>query len=311
MIDVSVVIPSFNGAQRLPRLLKSLAEQTASDWEALVVLDGSTDESAAIVEWASAIMPVRAIDLGRNMGRPSALNAGFSAAEGRVLVRCDDDLELPPTFLANHVAHHAGDPVGVVGLCPDVFDDTPYARAYGRAADVSIRAMASGLAEEFRWRLWSANVSVTRETYERVGPYDDAYRVYGWEDVDWGYRLHELGIPVIVATDIEALHYNPASSAADRASKALASGASRRLFEARHPHAPLPSAASGQSAWNMAVAIVARGVNDRTILGFGRVADLAVAVLPTWAATKAAALVVEAAGKAGQSPDHRTRSAST
>ncbi len=35
----------------------------------------------------------------------------------------------------------------------------------------------------------------TASTWDRVGPYDEGYRGYGWEDVDWGYRVHSAGVP--------------------------------------------------------------------------------------------------------------------
>ena len=45
----SVVIPSRGGAQRLPRILDALVAQQGSVWEAVVVLDGDIDDSAAVV----------------------------------------------------------------------------------------------------------------------------------------------------------------------------------------------------------------------------------------------------------------------
>lgn len=298
MPEVSVVVPSYNGAARLPRLLSSLAAQRDVQWEAIVVLDGSTDDSRIIVEEAARTLPVRAIDLGENQGRPAALNAGFAAATGRVLVRCDDDLELPPTFLRNHAAHHVGAPVGVIGMCPDVFEDTPYARAYGRQADENIRRSAYAAPESERWRRWSANVSVTRETFDRVGPYDPDYRVYGWEDVDWGYRLHSLGIPVVIPDDIEALHHNPATSTKERAAKALASGASRRLFMSKHPSSPLADVPLDRSAWNLIVRTLAKAPSVVATAAAG--VDTLIRVLPIPLSRKLVALVVEAAGPRGR-----------
>ena len=55
---VSVVMPVFNAAGTLPDALGSLADQTLRDWECVVVDDGSTDGSAALVRgWAAANSP--------------------------------------------------------------------------------------------------------------------------------------------------------------------------------------------------------------------------------------------------------------
>jgi glycosyltransferase involved in cell wall biosynthesis len=109
MIVTSVVIPSYQGAERLENLLGCLAlQETDFEWEAVVVLDGSTDDSlGTIARWSSSV-PVRVIDLGTNRGRSAALNAGFDAAMGRVLVRCDDDLAPDPNYVRRHTDHQLG-----------------------------------------------------------------------------------------------------------------------------------------------------------------------------------------------------------
>lgn len=297
---VSVVVPSLGGVRTLPRVLASLAAQRDVVWEAIVVLDGVVDESPAVVEYWSRFADVRAIEFSENRGRPAALNAGFAAARGDVLVRCDDDLLLPPDFLACHAAHHVGDPVGVVGMCADVFDNTPYAASYGRRNDEAIRANAYALPPASTWRLWSANVSVTRETFDRVGPYDEDYRAYGWEDVDWGYRLHRAGVPVIVPSDVEAEHLSPARSTRERASKAYDSGASRRLFNSKHPEAAdMMGQRPNRSLWNAGVGLTSR-VPRRVLVGpLARGVDAVIGHVPRPVATKLVSAVVEAAGLAG------------
>ena len=126
----SVVIPSRGGAERLPRILAALVAQQGSDWEAVVVLDGDIDDSAAVVARYAVDHPVRAVVFPENQGRAAALNAGFATAEGDVLIRADDDLEPGTDYVARHVAHHEaawarGEEVGIVGMCWDVFPATP------------------------------------------------------------------------------------------------------------------------------------------------------------------------------------------
>jgi glycosyltransferase involved in cell wall biosynthesis len=302
MPTVSVVIPSYNGAGRLPRLLRSLEQQEGVDWEAIIVLDGSTDDSSTVVGRWSDHAPVSSIALPTNQGRPTALNTGFAAATGSVLVRCDDDLELPPHFLSRHLRHHSGEPVGVAGMCVDVFPETKYARDYGRRADMNIRRAAYAAGPGVSWRFWAANCSVTRETFELVGGYDETYRRYGWEDVDWGYRLYRAGIPIVVAPDVEARHHNPAVSARDRSEKAFASGASRRLFESKHPGSGLPRAMQDTrwTPWNTAVRGAALCMRAGSVPGFALVAEGMSRLAPSPISRKLIGLSVEAAGFAGQ-----------
>ena len=193
----SVIIPSRGGADRLPRLLGMLAAQDSAV-EVVVVLDGDIDGSSQAVDGWRDRLDLTVIEFGENRGRAAALNAGFEAARGDVLIRCDDDLAPLSDFASRHAAHHSDSPIGVVGLVRNQFPDTAYARAYGRHWDRLQRDHAYASAPDSTWQHWAANCSVSRETWERIGPYDEAYRGYGWEDIDWGYRLHQAGVPVII-----------------------------------------------------------------------------------------------------------------
>ncbi|MBO1756212.1 glycosyltransferase family 2 protein [Allobranchiibius sp. CTAmp26] len=302
-LDATVIVPTLGGAERLPRLFAALEEQVGTAYECVVVLDGEVDDSATVVQAWSTRIPVRTVVFQENQGRSAALNAGRAAAQGRVLIRCDDDLAPAPEFVARHVAHHAGpEPVGIVGMCPEVFPDNAYVRAYGNANDHLVRESSYALSAEEGWRRWSANVSVTDETWDRVGPYDDAFRVYGWEDIDWGYRLHLLGIPVLVPRDLKAPHHNPATSATERAERAYHSGASRRVFEAKHGRDALGAdRLAMNSPWNVAVRATG-GVlrSDRAVRAVGRGVDGLLPRVPPSVGHKLVALLVEGSGAAAR-----------
>ena len=307
---VSVVVPTRRGRTRLPGLLASLAAQSEPSWEAVVVVDGDVDDTAGSLR-AYDHLPLRVVVLPRNEGRSVALTTGFAEAAGDVLLRCDDDLEVPPTFLAAHLAHHTSTagPVGVIGLCANVYADSGYARAYGRPADARARAAAYAVPADQRWRHWGANVSVTRETYDRVGPYDTRYRAYGWEDVDWGYRLHRLGVPIVIDPACEARHLGAAATTLDRSRRAYLSAAARETFRAIHGRSADPPAAVGRSPWNRLVRLAARPLTLRTLPPVARCADLAAAALPARWGEKAVALTVEAASVAGARRPHDTTTA--
>ena len=81
MAQVSVVIPVYNMAKYLPRCFASLQAQTMPDWEALLVDDGSPDNSGEICdEWAAKDDRFRVIHKA-NGGVCSARNAGLAAAK--------------------------------------------------------------------------------------------------------------------------------------------------------------------------------------------------------------------------------------
>ncbi len=94
---VSVLLPVYNGAARLPQALESLRHQTLEDFEVLVLDDGSQDDSLALArEFASRDRRFHALPLKRG-GIVAALQHGLAQARGEYVARMDhDDLCLPP-----------------------------------------------------------------------------------------------------------------------------------------------------------------------------------------------------------------------
>ncbi len=89
---VSVITPAFNASRFLPDCLESVRRQTVTDWEHVVVDDGSTDETRAMLEAAAALEErLRPILLPRNVGVAEARNAALQNARGRYFAFLDAD----------------------------------------------------------------------------------------------------------------------------------------------------------------------------------------------------------------------------
>jgi glycosyltransferase involved in cell wall biosynthesis len=99
-IDISVVVPLFNEAESLPELhawITRVMAQHGFTYEIIFVNDGSTDESWSVIEKLSATdAHVHGIKFRRNYGKSPALFCGFRAAEGRVVITMDADLQDSP-----------------------------------------------------------------------------------------------------------------------------------------------------------------------------------------------------------------------
>jgi peptidoglycan/xylan/chitin deacetylase (PgdA/CDA1 family)/glycosyltransferase involved in cell wall biosynthesis len=109
---VSVVVPAYNEAANIAATVRSLIDNDYPWIEVIVVDDGSTDGTAAVVE-ALALPGVRLIRQ-RNGGKPSALNAGIAQAAGDLIVLVDGDTVFEPNAVGRLVQPFAEDDVGAV-----------------------------------------------------------------------------------------------------------------------------------------------------------------------------------------------------
>ena len=107
-VDAAVVIPNYNGERWLPGVLGSVAAQTLAPAEVLVVDDGSTDGSLALL--AAQHPRVRVLALGANGGFAWAANRGIRAVTAEAVALVNTDVELAPDWLERAVAALAAAP---------------------------------------------------------------------------------------------------------------------------------------------------------------------------------------------------------
>ena len=99
-LDISVVVPLYNEAESLPELvawIDRVAQKNSLSYEIIMVDDGSTDESWAVVQsLKEQYSAIRAISFMRNYGKSAALYFGFEMADGEVVFTMDADLQDSP-----------------------------------------------------------------------------------------------------------------------------------------------------------------------------------------------------------------------
>jgi GT2 family glycosyltransferase len=180
---VSVVIPTHNRADRLPRLVAALrAQEAPGPFEIVIVDDCSTDETWAVLQTLTGqhSVAVRAMRTPRNSGPATARNIGWRAAQAPLIVFTDDDCLPDAGWLAAlvHASQTADAAQGVT--IPE--------------RDVAFGPFARSLwIEEWSDLFETCNMAYQRELLERLGGFDEAYRRPYGEDVDLGWRAMEVG----------------------------------------------------------------------------------------------------------------------
>jgi glycosyltransferase involved in cell wall biosynthesis len=117
---VSVVMSVFNGGAFLREAIESILTQTYEDFEFIIIDDGSTDDSGAIIasyrDWR-----LRIVSHGTQAGLAARLNEGFAASTGRYIARMDaDDISLPDRLVRQIEYMQAHPAVGACGTWVEV-----------------------------------------------------------------------------------------------------------------------------------------------------------------------------------------------
>ncbi len=129
-ILISVIIPTYNYARLLPRALDSVLSQLSPDVEVIVVNDGSTDDTAAVLDDYAARHPQLRLIEQANRGAAAARNAGVREARGPYALLLDADDELLPdalTALRAVIAKHPAAGMvlgGYISVYPDGHERT-------------------------------------------------------------------------------------------------------------------------------------------------------------------------------------------
>lgn len=198
---VSVIIPCYNQGQYLEAAVESLLAQTYSDFETIIINDGSTDETT--VRLLQTMQQPNGLLLHTpNRGPAAARNTGIQQAKGQFILPLDADDRIAPTFLEKTVPILEQQPeVGIVYTQAELFGDQtgrfdlpPY-----RFPDILLGNMIF-------------NTSLYRKAdWAKAGGYN-ANMVWGWEDYDFWLALLELGRDVVQIPEVLYFHREVAQS---------------------------------------------------------------------------------------------------
>ena len=235
----SVVIPTYNRKPILEKCLKALEVQTLSqnsvvtDYEVVLVDDGSTDGTLEWLETHKDEFPhVRTFEQ-EHMGPAAARNLGVESAKGDTIIFIDSDLVVTETFLQ---AHADALTKGRKKLGDDRFF------TYG--AVINTANFENPTSEPYKLTDYSAaffatgNVAIPKHWLEKAGLFDTGFQLYGWEDLELGVRLKNLGLKLIKCPEAVGYHWHPAfklEQIPNLIDKEIQRGRMGVLFYQKHP----------------------------------------------------------------------------
>lgn len=204
----SVVIPTYNRKPILEKCLQALEHQqfnptAIAGYEVVVVDDGSTDGT---VEWlqTSAAFPHVRLFQQNHQGPAVARNLGVAKATGDTIIFIDSDLVVTDRFLQSHAdallqgaQSSGGNRLFTYGRVINTCNfDNPTSEPF-KVTDYSQAFFATG------------NVAIARTWLEKAGLFDTRFQLYGWEDLELGVRLKQLGLKLVKCPEAVGYHWHP------------------------------------------------------------------------------------------------------
>lgn len=234
----SVVIPTYNRKPILEKCLRALEHQTydpalVAGYEVVVVDDGSTDGTVDWLRQSAADFPHVNLFEQDHKGPAAARNFGVNVAQGDTIIFIDSDLVVLESFLQCHAAalkasqDKAGhDRIFTYGRVVNTANfDNPTAEPF-KITDYSQAFFATG------------NVAIAKHWLVEAGLFDTQFTLYGWEDLELGVRLKNLGLSLVKVPEAVGYHWHPPFSLDDVPSlidKEIQRGRMGVLFYQKHP----------------------------------------------------------------------------
>lgn len=250
---LSVVIPTRDRQAALADTLAALALQRdlGDSWEIIVVDNGSSDGTSAMLETTSRRFPADCRVLSEPRPGPAAArNTGVRAARGEVVLFLGDDMRPEGDgFVAGHAALHAARPelaYSVLGRATWRIDRgiTPFMHWLENGGpQFQFYKLRPGLVRTSEY-FYTPNVSLKKAALERVGGFDESFPYAATEDVELGVRLERDGLVLDYHPELLVSHDHPITLGASLRRMERV-GSSGRLFQslqrnAVHGGAPVP-----------------------------------------------------------------------
>lgn len=214
---LSIIIPTHKRAKILAQCLEHIEKQTIVDQlEVIVVSDGPDEEVKWKVENGKWKMTVKFFEVSKSH-QGVARNKGTENAGGEFILFIGDDIFLKPDACEKHLhalssfhfpfsvlGHTTWDPA--CGITPVMkwLETSGWQFGYPMIKRYAHHFLPSHLQHRFTY---TSNISLPTKIAKRFLFREDV-KFYGWEDIEWGWRLRQAGIKLFYEPDAKALHHH-------------------------------------------------------------------------------------------------------
>lgn len=209
-MNISVIIPNYNGEnllrKNLPKIIEELQSYKGGDVEIIVVDDASTDSSESVISnfihsaSSGQISNFKFIKNKRNLGFSSTVNKGASVARGDILLLLNTDVYPEKGFLMPLLTHFRDEDVFAVG-CMDKSIEGENVVLRGRGLGSWKRGFLVHRRGEVNKKstLWVSGGSgaFRKSIWDKLGGFNELYNPFYWEDIDLSYRAQKSGYKIL------------------------------------------------------------------------------------------------------------------
>ncbi|MDY4249116.1 glycosyltransferase [Bacteroides pyogenes] len=201
----SVIVPVYNRPDEVDELLRSLTRQHFTDFEVIVVEDGSTLSCEQVVERYREMLAVRYF-FKPNSGPGQTRNYGAERSSGDYLIILDSDVILPEGFfeaVERELASEAGDAFGGPDRAHESFTDIQKAINYSMTSFFTTGGIRGGKKKMDKFYPRSFNMGIRTEVYRELGGFS---RMRFGEDIDFSIRIFKAGYACRLFPDAWVYH---------------------------------------------------------------------------------------------------------
>lgn len=246
---ISVVIGTFNQKDVLARILDAYNNQTLPKdaFEVIVVDSSSTDGSSEFLLSYSPSYKFNPI-VQPNTGKASARNRGVREAKSDIILITDADMIPHPHLLETHVKAHqkAQQPSCFEGVTMNM-TELHWPIEEKKLYPYITRTYQT--LDKLGWYYFlTGNLSMPKALFLAENGFDQAFKGYGWEDLELGYRLSLKKVPLLYLKHAVNYHYHVVTHA-EEVSRCEKKGESAKIFVQKHPELALFLGLNPLSKW--------------------------------------------------------------